>query len=159
VTLILGWNKPDGIYMSADYRVPNEDTGEVLDHYAIKFLIVNYWPDGNGPKALFAFTGLAELWGRMPVGRWLREVLRGHTETIDESMQVLMERLNSRVAPFRKGLVILCAVYAAGSRYLIQITNTTDWKTINPQFTFVEPLLLDGFGSARRGLSSGQRAS
>ena len=57
MTLILGWNKPDGIYMSVDYRVTNEDTGEVLDHYAIKFLILNYWPNGTGPKALFALPG------------------------------------------------------------------------------------------------------
>lgn len=148
MTLILGLSKPDGVYLSVDYRVTNEDTGEILDDYAVKFLTVQYWPEGAGPKVLFAYTGLAQLWGGMPVGRWLRETLRGETETIDQSMELLMTKLNQSIAPFGKGLCILGAVVAGGSRYLVQITNTTDWKTIEPKFAFIQPLALDGYGSS-----------
>jgi len=55
VTLILGMSKPEGIYLSVDYRVSNSGTREVIDDESVKFLTVHYPPEHVGPKALIAY--------------------------------------------------------------------------------------------------------
>jgi hypothetical protein len=71
VTLILGMSKPEGIYLSVDYRVSNSRTREVIDDESVKFLTVYYPPEHVGPKALIAYTGIALLPDGTPVGDWL----------------------------------------------------------------------------------------
>jgi len=44
-------------------------------------LQANYPRFREGPTALFGYTGLAILEDRTSTGRWLRETLRGETET------------------------------------------------------------------------------
>lgn len=93
MTLILGMSKPEGIYLSVDYRVTNSQTGKTLDDASVKFLTVHYPPDKVGPKALIAYTGIAQLRDGTSVGDWLRETLRGETEVFDGSMEHLHQRL------------------------------------------------------------------
>jgi hypothetical protein len=52
----LGMSKPEGIYLSVDYRVSNSRTREVIDDEPVKFLTVHYPPEHVGPKALIAYT-------------------------------------------------------------------------------------------------------
>src|ERR671933_450420 len=95
MTLILGMVKPEGTYLSVDYRVTDRRTGRVIDDAAVKFLSVTYPPAEGGPRALFAFTGVATLRDETPVGDWLRETLRGASgESFDASMAHLRERLD-----------------------------------------------------------------
>ena len=62
VTLIIGMSKPEGIYLSVDYRVTDSRTRELINDKSIKTLTIHYPPiDDSGPKVLLGFTGLAEL--------------------------------------------------------------------------------------------------
>lgn len=86
MTLILGMSKAEGIYLSADHRITEYPSGRLVDDASTKFLTVHYPPDKEGPKALLAYTGLAELPDGTPMGTWLRETLRGETEVFDQSI-------------------------------------------------------------------------
>src|ERR1700748_3500493 len=95
VTLIIGMSKPEGIYLSVDYRITNSSTREIINNTAIKSLMIHYSPtDNGGPRVLLAFTGLAELPDGTPTLTWIRETLRGEDEVIDQSMNHLRKRLN-----------------------------------------------------------------
>jgi hypothetical protein len=106
VTLILGMSKPDGIYLSVDYRVTNSRTGRLLDDASVKHLQVTYPPDKTGPRALLAYTGLAILPDGTPTGTWIRETLRGESEVFDVSMGHLRGRLERDIARLREALII-----------------------------------------------------
>ena len=80
VTLLLGMSKPEGIYMSVDFRVSDSKTRECLDYAVVKFLTVQYPPDEGGPTAVFAYTGLADTHRRLatrdPAGRYAAAIRR-----------------------------------------------------------------------------------
>jgi hypothetical protein len=68
MTLILGMSKPEGIYLSVDYRVTDARTRALIDDESIKSLQINYPPlDAGGPKVLLGFSGLARLRDNTPV--------------------------------------------------------------------------------------------
>jgi hypothetical protein len=102
MTLLMGMSKPEGIYLSVDYRVTDARTGKLIDDAATKNLTIHYPPlDQGGPKVLLGFTGLAILRDGTPTLTWIRETLRGETEVIDQSMAHLRTRLNRDIAPYR----------------------------------------------------------
>ena len=129
MTLILGMSKPEGIYLSVDYRVTNQKTHELIDDESVKFLTAHYPPPQIGLTALFAYTGIAQLRDGTPVGDWLRETLRGHAETFPESMQHLRERLNRDLARylahFKEPLYINTLVTAQNRRFFGGLSNVT----------------------------------
>jgi hypothetical protein len=88
MTLILGMSKPDGIYMSTDYRVTDYRTGTLVDDSSVKFLTAHYPPDKTGPKALMGYAGLAVLPDGTKTGDWIRETLRGESEVIDSQWRI-----------------------------------------------------------------------
>lgn len=106
MTLVLGTIAENGICMSVDYRVTRQDTGAVVDPYAVKSLTMHFPPDDGGPIALFGFTGLAELRGRKPLGRWLREAVRGVSAPFDQTMAVLKDQLDKNILRYRQPLMI-----------------------------------------------------
>src|SRR5690242_933664 len=111
MTLIMGMSKPEGIYLSVDYRVTDGRTRKRRDDDAIKHLTIHYPPLVNpplngGPKVLLGFTGLATLPDGTPMLTWIRETLRGEIEVIDQSMAHLRGRLNRDIAPIREPLII-----------------------------------------------------
>jgi hypothetical protein len=131
---------PNAICMSVDYRVTDLRTRKVIDPFAVKSLIVQIEPDEGGPKVLIAYAGLAELWGRMPVGRWLRETLRGRNQPFDDLMQHLLSQLNSKIAGFSRVLII--NVFAINGRngeerYWGGFSNTPDLRTPEPKFEYI----------------------
>jgi hypothetical protein len=123
MTLIIGMSKHEGVYMSTDYRVTDARTGRVLDDASIKFLTVHYPPDKTGPRALFGYTGLAALKDGTPMGRWIRETLRGQTEVVDVSMAHLRERLNRDVASMRYPLIVNVLVIEPERRLMGGLSN------------------------------------
>ncbi len=115
-------SKPEGIYLSADYRATAR-SGRLVNDASIKFLTVHYPPLGTGPKALFGYTGLAILPDGTPMGTWLRETLRGETQVIDQSMAHLRERLDRDIAPLGCELIVNVLVLEPARRLLGGFTN------------------------------------
>jgi hypothetical protein len=136
VTLILAMSKPEGIYMSVDFRVSDSKTRECLDDASVKFLTVQYPPDVGGPTAVFAYTGLAMLPDGTHVGDWLRETLRGETQLFDASMQHLLERLNRDLARYRAPLIVNILVLAGERRYSGGFSNVNADFSIRPSFGY-----------------------
>ncbi|RIS77983.1 hypothetical protein [Mycobacteroides abscessus] len=97
MTLVLALSALNAICMSVDYRVTNSKTNAIIDPAAVKSLVVQVKPEEGGPRALLGYTGQAQLWGQMPTGRWLREVLRGQAQPFNDLMQHLLTQLNRRV--------------------------------------------------------------
>ena len=155
VTLILGMSKPEGIYVSVDYRVSNSQTGEKLDEASVKFLTIHYPPEKEGVKALFAYTGLAQLPDGTPVGVWLRQTLRGQTEVPDVSMHHLHQRLNRDLARYRVALIVNILAVQGDRRFAGGFTNVKSDGSIAPRFEYVmqeptEPsVFVNGSGTAR----------
>jgi hypothetical protein len=156
VTLILGMSKPEGIYMSVDFRLSDSKTRECLDDASVKFLTVQYPPDEGGPTAVFGYTGLAMLPDGTHVGDWLRETLRGRTELIDASMQHLLERLDRDLARYRVSLIVNILVLAGERRYSGGFSNVNADGTIRPSFGYLlqdvtdEPgVFVNGSGAQR----------
>jgi len=123
MTLILGMSKAEGVYLSADYRVTDLRTNEVLDDASIKFLTVHHPPDQGGPKSLIAYSGLAQLPDGTPIGAWIRETLRGAVEHFDDSMAHLRTRLDRDLGRFRSPLFVNVLVVHGDRRYAGGFSN------------------------------------
>lgn len=124
MTLIIGMSKPEGIYLSVDYRITDRYTRAFIHERAIKYLTIHYPPlDGRGPKVLLGFTGMAELPDGTPTLTWIRETLRGETEVIDQSMAHLRKRLNRDIAHLKDELIINVLVLEPYRRLFGAFTN------------------------------------
>jgi hypothetical protein len=126
MTLILGMSKPEGIYMSADYRVTRYPDGKLVDDASVKFLSITYPPHETGAKALLGYSGLAILPDGTPTGRWIRETLRGESELPDVSMAHLNARLDRDIAPLRLPLQITVLALQGERRYFGGFSNVRD---------------------------------
>jgi hypothetical protein len=102
----MGMSKPEGLYLSADFRVTQYPGGELVDDAAVKLVTIEFPPLGSGSRALLGFTGLARLRDELPVGTWLVETMRGESEYPDQAFAHLLDRLNRDIAPLRIGLII-----------------------------------------------------
>jgi hypothetical protein len=124
VTLILGMSKPEGIYLSVDYRVTDYRTGRLIDDASIKSLTIHYPPLAKGgPKVLLGFTGLAILPDGTPTLTWIRQTLRGESEIINQSMAHLRARLDRDIGPQRVPLIIDLLVLEKDRRFFGGFTN------------------------------------
>lgn len=122
--MILGMSKPEGIYLSVDYRVTDARTQALVDDASVKSLTVHYPPlDNGGPKVLMGFTGVAILPDGTPTMTWVRETLRGETEVIDQSMAHLRARLNRDMARLRAPLIINVLVLEKDRRLFGGLSN------------------------------------
>jgi hypothetical protein len=99
-------SQPEGIYLSADYAVTNRVTQDMIDPQASKLLQISFPPEADGPRALLAFTGLAELPNGTKMMDWIRSTMRGEVEYIDQAMQHLLTRLNRDIARYRAALYV-----------------------------------------------------
>lgn len=137
MTLLLGMSRPEGIYMSADYRVTDARTGRLIDDSSVKFLYVQYPPDKGGPTSLLAYTGLAILPDGTPTGTWMRETLRGESEPFEESMTHLGARLDRDIARLNIPLIISVLVLHGERRYSGSFSNLEmDQKKISVRDSF-----------------------
>lgn len=122
MTLILGMSKPEGIYLSVDYRLTDRETGEPLTCPETKFLSVHYPPSNVGPKALIAYTGVSTVRGGKPVIRWLRDVLRRGPADFNLSMKNLKKRLQLDAYGVY-GLILTMLVIHGDARYFVGFSN------------------------------------
>ena len=124
MTLILGMSKPEGIYLSVDYRVTDLRTRRLVDDETTKSLTIHYPPlNDNGPKVLLGFSGLAVLKDGTPTMTWIRETLRGETQVIDASMAHLRKRLNRDIASLGVPLIVNLLVLEKDRRLVGAFTN------------------------------------
>ncbi len=139
MTLILAMSKPEGIYLSVDYRITNVRTQECLDDDRVKHLTVHYPPE-NGPKALFAHTGVAELPDGTSIADWLRETIRGENEVIDVSMRHVKKRLNRDLSRYlhrhKASLIIIALVIEGNKRFLGGFHNFQPDLSIAKEFAY-----------------------
>lgn len=147
MTLILGMSKPEGIYLSVDYRVSNRDTKEIIDDATEKFFRVNYPPIQNpplpnGPRALAAYAGAAFARdGTTPMGDWLMDVVSSAVEYFDESMQRLGNRLNDDLSAYFHRhkiplIVVRAALQHAGPRVVGGYSNMEPDGTVLREFEY-----------------------
>jgi hypothetical protein len=164
VTLILGMSKPEGIYLSVDYRVTHAQTGACLDDTSVKFLTVHYPPDGAGPKALLAYTGVAEGPDGTPVGDWLRETMRGQNQPFNDSMQHLGARLNRDLSRwlhhYQAPLIVNVLAIEGNKRFFGGFSNMQPNLSVTRQFEYqmkmvTKPQLFGNGGAAARVISGG----
>jgi hypothetical protein len=149
MTLLIGMSKPEGIYLSVDYRVTKG--GVRRDDDSIKHLKIHYPPLANpptncGPRVLLGFTGMAELPDGTPTLTWIRETLRGESEVIDRSMAHLRERLNRDIAPLREPLWINLLVLETYRRLAGGFTNmrlVSGQLRVAPKFQYIMRVLND----------------
>jgi hypothetical protein len=157
MTLILGMNNPEGIYLSADYRVTHEATGERLSDEAVKSLVIHYPPIGSTTKLVVAFSGLAESRRGTPMMAWLMRTLRGEIETIEQSMTHLRSRLDRDIARWRSGFIINVMGFAEGRRFMGGFTNKMEDGSILPKFSYymeelsTQRIFANGTGSVLKG--------
>jgi hypothetical protein len=161
MTLILGMSKPEGIYLSADFRVTQR--GALIDDASVKLLDVLFPPPEGGARGLLAYTGLAILPGGLPMGTWLVETMRGESEYPDQAMANLRDRLNRDVAPHRVGLIVNALLIEGehGARRLFGGFTNQRWNAATrriellPTFEYVMNqldgpfLFANGSGAAR----------
>ena len=124
MTLILTLIRPEGVWQSADNRVSRN--GATVDDAAPKQLHIIFPPDNAGPKALIAFTGLAELSDGTPTLQWIRETLRGETRSIMESLGHLRERLTRDVGQTKAWgapLVLTGGIFEGDKRFYVEMRN------------------------------------
>jgi hypothetical protein len=162
VTLILAMTKPEGIYLSVDYRVTNVKTRECIDDASIKHLTVHYPPE-NGPKALIAYTGVAQLPDGTPVGEWLKQTMRGETEVFDDSMRHLKDRLNRDLSRnlhrYQAPLIVIVQVIEGNEHYIGGFHNMQPNLSVARKFEY-EMTKLDrpswfAFGGGREHVIAG----
>lgn len=124
MTLILGMAKADGVYLSADYRVTDVQSGRLMDDTVVKHLTIQWPPAERGTRALLAWTGAAALPDGTPTGQWIRQTLRGETsDTFDQSMALLGTRLRRDAGSLRVGLIINLLALHGERRYLGAFSN------------------------------------
>lgn len=125
MTLILGMSKPEGIYLSVDYRVTDSRTGALIDDASTKSLTIHYPPleSNNGPRVLLGFTGVALLPDGTPTMTWIRETLRGQSEGFDQSMAHFGSRLDRDIGPQGVPLIVHLLVLDKDRRLFGGFTN------------------------------------
>lgn len=138
MTLIIGMSKPEGIYVSVDFRLTNPITGAIYSDDSNKCLRVDYVPLEGGLRALLAFTGVGHIDGT-PTLTWIRETLRGEPDTPDQSIQLLRERLNRDAASLRQPLIINILGLHGTRRFFGALSNmpSPPRARVLPEFQYV----------------------
>lgn len=162
-------SKPEGIYMSVDFRTSVPGTQQPIDDATVKFLTVHYPPANIGPKAVIAYCGVATTQdNRTPLGDWLRETMRGETDSFEDSMRHLGARLDRDLSrwlhKFQTALIVnVLVIDREHKRYLGGFSNLRqDGITVSRKFEYCmeamkKPLFGNGLGAARV-LTSGEAA-
>src|SRR5712691_6613249 len=120
LTIVNTW----GIWQCSDHRLVDPATGELVDNYSIKHVILRC-PDG---AALLAYAGAGRI-GSLDLSDWIRETLRGESRTLDQSFILIRENATRDLAPLLRARGIhhmfSIGVFLAGRPWVVQIRNFT----------------------------------
>lgn len=85
---------PWGIWQCSDHRLTDPRTRQLVDDTSVKHVAL-CCPDGTG---LLAYAGIGRVNG-VCISDWVREVLRGTTRSLDESLIYLREQAMESIGP------------------------------------------------------------
>ncbi|SEC35721.1 hypothetical protein [Streptomyces sp. KS_5] len=124
MTLVITLVTPHGVWASTDHRLTAHPDGSVITDSSVKHVIIRC-PDGS---ALVSYTGLGRV-GQLDVSNWMREVLRGETRSVNESLIDLREQATARIGSQAKSLDIrhafLAGAFLNERPWAVAITNAT----------------------------------
>jgi hypothetical protein len=132
ITIVAPW----GIWQCSDHRLSRfrDEKLEWYDDNSIKHIIVSC-RDGT---AMISYTGLGEIEG-LHVSDWLREILRGQSRTLDETLMFIREQATLTLAPYRKYHFFNIGAFLAGKPWAVIISNArvaADWAEHPPLSEF-----------------------
>lgn len=91
MTLLITLVTPHGVWSSTDHRLTEHPSRRLITDSSVKHVVVRC-PDG---AALVSYTGLGRV-ARLDVSAWMREILRGESRTVDETLIDLREQATAR---------------------------------------------------------------
>ncbi len=110
-----------GVWQSSDCRLIDPRSGCLVEEHSVKHLHLRC-PDGT---ALIAYGGVGRV-GAVEISDWLREILRGETRGLDDSMITIRESATRDLGPHLDGrfhhMFSIGALFAGHPR-MIQIRN------------------------------------
>jgi hypothetical protein len=135
MTLTMTIVAPWGVWQSSDHCLTNPRTKRPMQDSSVKHIAV-LCPDG---AALIAYTGL----GGVPdipgpgqllsISDWVREILRGETRSLDNTLIFLRERATETLGPLVSSQQIphtfVIGAFLQGQPWIIQIRNFHSTKS------------------------------
>ena len=98
MTLNLILINQSGIWQSSDLRLIDPRTGYLMDDFSVKHVTLRC-TDGT---AVVAYTGVGSV-GGVHISDWVRQILRGESRTVDQSLIFLRERATEDLGPIVNG--------------------------------------------------------
>ena len=117
MTVIASW----GIWQCSDHRLVDPVTGQLVQDDSAKHVILRF-PDGG---ALLAYSGIGSVAG-IQISDWVREILRGESRTLDQSLIFLREKATQSIGPIVTGRfqqMFSIGAFLQGKPWIVQIRN------------------------------------
>jgi hypothetical protein len=117
ITIVAPW----GIWQCSDHRLTNPNTGRPVQDDSIKHVAFRF-PDGG---ALLAYSGIGSV-ADLNLSDWVREILRGESRNLDDSLIYLREQATSSIGPIVQGKyhhMFSIGAFLQGRAWIIQIRN------------------------------------
>jgi len=131
MTLVISLVTEYGAWASLDHRLTEFPDGRLITDSSVKHVILRCC-DGC---ALVSYTGLGRV-GRIDLSRWIREVLRGESRTVDESLIDLREQATARIGLPAKRLdvahLFLAGAFIDGQPWAAEIRNFRSATGLTP---------------------------
>ncbi|MFD9203886.1 hypothetical protein ACFWDP_37160, partial [Streptomyces anthocyanicus] len=122
MTLVITLVTQNGVWASTDHRLTGYPGGDVITDGSVKHVIVRC-TDG---AALVSYTGIGRV-DNLDVSTWMREVLRGESRTVDETLMDLQEQATARIGSQAKRLNVphafLAGAFLGERPWAVAITN------------------------------------
>src|SRR6185503_5217568 len=136
VTLTQTIVAPWGIWQSADYRLTDPQTGEIVENWSHKYVSV-LCKDGH---ALITYTGVARLTRNSPdLSDWLADQLDGFAVTIPDTIKRIEEVASRHLTKYRIPHIFTIAAVIQGQPWAIEVANVKlgiDWFDSIPEKSF-----------------------
>jgi hypothetical protein len=141
VTLAITLVTPYGVWASTDHRLTAHPSGQLITDSSVKHVVIR----SRDGAALVSYTGLGRV-GGLDVSTWMREVLRGESRTVDETLIDLREQATARFGLQAKTVGVfhafLAGAFIGGRPWAIEIKN------LRPATPLIRGGLQPGFETA-----------
>lgn len=120
-----------GIWQCSDNRLVDLVTGATLVDNSMKHVALRC-PDG---VALIAYAGIGLMKPDIEISDWIREILRGETRTVDESLVFIREAATRDLGPALAGRyhhMFTVGAFLNGKPWLAQIRNFSVPSPLSP---------------------------
>jgi hypothetical protein len=133
-----------GVWQSADLRVCDPLSRRVVDDYSPKQVALRC-TDG---AALLTYAGVGWV-ARVNIADWIRQILRGESRTVDESLLYLRDRASRDLGPKVRGKfphVFTVGAFVNGRPWVAQIRNFQSYgsRALGEFYTIVQRVTEDG---------------